>query len=277
MICSKLATRGDGFQFPCGQCINCRVNHRRDWQSRLLLEAASHAHAIFVTLTFRDVGTPNILRRSDIKSFARTLRSHVPFRYFCAAEYGEDKGRAHYHLHLFSNTPISSHMLYDAWPYGNIDIGDTEPASLDYTLGYVLKGSKVKRWPIEERYPEFRSFSQGIGKLAFPHLLVDGHELPREFKVLGQLWPVGRYLRKRAKALGFPVSETRSQRVEKLEVEQMRSLLADPTLTPDQVTKHYQEFSALKKKRSDEMRKKAIRDAYRQKRGYSVRKRNETF
>lgn len=279
MLCANLATRRDGFKFPCGQCLNCRINKRRDWQSRLLLEAACHEYGIFVTLTYTDSGTPEPLRKGPLLTFLKSLRKVVPsLRYFAVGEYGTLRGRAHFHAHLFSDTPILDNQLHSLWPFGHIHVGDTEPASLDYVLGYLLKDSKDVRWPIEKSFPEFRVFSQGLGKLALPHLLIDATELPREFKVFGRKWPIGRYLRDRAKKMGFSVSERESVVLEKLEAQAMRSLLADPSLTSLEVEDLYSTMQKRRQLKSQELQKKAIRAAYLQAHGH-VKKgnSNETF
>lgn len=269
MLCAKLATRKDGFQFPCGQCLNCRINKRREWQARLLLEAASHEHGAFVTLTFSDQGTPPILRRSDPWFFVGALRVHyADLRYFCAAEYGSITGRAHYHLHLFSSKPFLPNLLQQAWPFGRIHVGDTEPASLEYCLGYLLKGQKVLRFAVEKRYPEFRSYSKGIAKHALPHLLIDGTLLPREFKVFGRKWPIGRYLRDRAKKMGFTVSEREAVTLERLEAQAMRSVLSDPSLTKEEIDDLYGTMQKRRQEKSELLRKKAIRAAYLQEHGH---------
>lgn len=277
-MCANLATRKDGFQFPCGQCLNCRVNKRREWQSRLLLEASTHACSAFITLTFRDVGTPNLLRKTDLKHFFRQMRFHYPdLRHFSAGEYGTRFGRAHYHCCIFSKAPLLDDLIRSCWPYGSVDIGNVEPASLDYVLGYLLKDKKQTTWPVEERFPQFRMFSQGMGKLALPHLLVDGHELPREFRVFGRRWPIGRYLRDRAKKMGFSISERESVKLEAYEAQIMRAMLKDPGLSTEQIAKLYDDFVAKREAKSTELKKKAIRDAYRQNHGHSVKAQNETF
>lgn len=278
MLCAKLATRRDGFKFPCGQCANCRINKRRDWQARLLLEAASNEYSAFVTTTFRDVGTPHVLRRSDVRFFIGNLSEVQPLRYFAAAEYGSKLGRAHYHYHIFSARPFLDSDFSRCWPFGSVHIGNTEPSSLDYTLGYLLKNAKVIKWPIEVRYPEFRSFSKGIGKLALPHLLIDGHELPREFKVFGRKWPIGRYLRDRAKKMGFEVTDRQEVTLERVEAQAMRSMLRDPSLTPEEIADLYDTMMRRRKEKSELLQKRAIRAAYLQMHGH-VKKGNpnETF
>lgn len=279
MLCSQLATRKDGFQFPCGQCQNCRINKRRDWQARLLLEAATHEHGIFVTLTFAEFGVPSVLRRPYIKEFIHGLSQAVPsLRFYAVGEYGTKHGRAHFHVHLFSDVPILNDLLYKNWPFGRIHVGDTEPASLDYVLGYLLKASKVFRWPVEKQFPEFRYYSQGLGKHALPHLLIDGTELPREFKVFGRKWPIGRYLRDRAKKMGFTVSERESVTLEKLQNQALSSVLILPTTTPEEKEQLYEKFWQQRNEKLALLRKKAIRAAYLEAHGHVKRgNSHETF
>lgn len=279
MLCSKLATRKDGFQFPCGQCLNCRVNRRRDWQSRLLLEAASHKYAAFVTLTFEDRGIRTILRRSDVKWFLRQLRFHHPsIRHFTAAEYGDKFGRAHYHSALFSDTPILDDHLRESWPFGTVDIGNVEPSSLDYMLGYILKDKKEHPWLVESRYPEFRSFSPGMGKFALTHLLIDGCTLPREFRVFNRLWPIGRYLRDRAKKMGYDVSQTDTKKLEEYDAQVMRAMLQNPSLSLADTQKIYDEFWKKQDEKKKLIQQKAIRAAYLQRHGHvKGRVKSETF
>lgn len=278
MLCSKMATRRDGFQFPCGKCINCRVNRRRTWVARLLLEAASHEYSSFVTLTFADNGVLTILRRSDLKGFYRNLRIHYPeLRHFSVGEYGTKFGRAHYHAHIFTRSkPLDERHLAEAWPYGSIDVGSTEAHSLQYVLGYLFKDSRFA-WPVESRYPQFRSYSRGIGRRAFDELCTPGF-LPREFTVLGQSWPIGRYHRELAKARGVLIDDTKTAKLEKLEAAHVRSLLGNPSLTHEQITEVYDDALKRRQEKSQELQRKAIRDAYRQDHGHVQKGNdNETF
>lgn len=279
MLCANMATRKDGFQFPCGQCQNCRINKRRDWQSRLLLEAATHDHGIFVTLTYGEFLAPSVLQKSHLKEFIGRVREDIPsVRFYGVGEYGTKLGRAHYHVHLFSPVPIMDYQLHKYWPYGRIHVGDTEPASLDYVLGYLLKSSKVARWPVEKQFPEFRYYSQGLGKHALPHLLIDGTQLPREFKVFSRVWPIGRYLRDRAKKMGYTISERSSVTLEKLESQALRSVLIRPGSTPEEIKKLYDDFWQNRNNKLKVLRSKAIRAAYLEQHGH-VKKGNthETF
>lgn len=280
MLCAKLSTRRDGFQFPCGQCTNCKINKRREWQARLLLEAACHENGVFLTLTTADAGTPHVLNKKYLRDFFASLRTYYPaLRYYGVGEYGTLTGRGHYHAHIFSNVVVAPIRISEAWPFGRIHYGDTEPASLDYVLGYLLKDSKIVSWPVELRFPEFRIFSKGIAKHALPHLLIDGTELPREFKVFGRTWPIGRYLRDRAKKMGFTVSERPPVILEKLEAQAMRSLLNRPNLTQEEIKTLYDKFTDDKKVKSAELQKRAIRANYLLQHGHvkKVKNENETF
>jgi len=279
MLCANLATRRDGFQFPCGQCVNCRINRRREWQARLLLEAATHDYGTFVTLTYQPVeGPPPVVLRSHLHAFFRVLREQYPdLRYFAAAEYGSHTGRAHYHAHIFTSKPLLPAILRQAWPFGIIHQGDTEPASLDYCLGYLLKDRKLLTWPIESRFPEFRLYSQGMGKHALAHLLLDGTELPREFRVFGKKWPIGRYLRDRAKRMGYTVTEREAVVLEALQAKALRPLLLDSKATQEQIEKAYSELWEAKAEKSAALKRRAIRAAYLQQLNQQRTTRNETL
>lgn len=60
MLCKKLVQM-KGVTAPCGQCVFCRINKKREWIARLLLEAASHPVNQFWTLTYEEENLPTIL------------------------------------------------------------------------------------------------------------------------------------------------------------------------------------------------------------------------
>lgn len=57
MLCKKMV-QSRGVLHPCGQCTFCRINSKREWISRLLLEAACHPYNQFWTLTYEEESLP---------------------------------------------------------------------------------------------------------------------------------------------------------------------------------------------------------------------------
>lgn len=60
MLCKKLV-KMKNVTAPCGQCVFCRINKKREWIARLLLEAASHPQTQFWTLTYEEENLPTQL------------------------------------------------------------------------------------------------------------------------------------------------------------------------------------------------------------------------
>lgn len=100
---------------PCGKCINCRINKKREWTQRLIHESSTSESCYFITLTYEEKNVPldengnPCVSKSDIQLFMRRLRRRYPdakIRFFIGSEYGETYGRPHYHGFLF-NVPTS--------------------------------------------------------------------------------------------------------------------------------------------------------------------------
>lgn len=237
--------------FPCGQCRNCRINRKRDWQARLLLEAATSRFSMFITLTLEvksDGPYLTFVQKRDVQLFLKRLRKacgEIRVRYLAVGEYGERAGRAHYHALMFFSAPVDESVVSEAWGLGHVDFGEVQPESIDYVLAYVLKGrGEPDRLGVEEllrrsRHPEFRLYSQGLGRAALLELCVADPDtgelvLNREFRVLGRTWPVGKYFRQKMRAgrtayqcaitNSDPVAEQGSVRIERLLCDELRAL-----------------------------------------------------
>lgn len=126
MKCRNPYTKG-GMAFPCGQCMPCRINRRRVWTHRLMLERSLHGDASFITLTYNN--DPYIDPRTKIPLenmqysvspitgelrptlvpkhlqdwFKRIRKEYAPqkIRYYAVGEYGDDTERPHYHVAAF--------------------------------------------------------------------------------------------------------------------------------------------------------------------------------
>lgn len=226
MLCSRPFKRGIE-EFGCGQCWRCRVNKRRVWTLRLMLEGTQHKASCFVTLTYAPEKLPvggSLLKR-DLQLYFKRLRKIVGrFRYFACGEYGENTARPHYHMILFGVGRPADHVDFgkkvclcavcSAWsldgtPIGHVHIGhDTSREALQYTAGYVTK-KVLKADELEGRQPEFSVMSRrpGIGFGAVSALVevlsrkevaktyVGYEDTPTTLRTEGKLWPMGTYLR----------------------------------------------------------------------------------
>lgn len=204
----------------------CRINHRRLWTSRLLIEQLDHGDSIFLTLTFADVpeghhGPPVrhvwSLDPVYLTRFLKRLRkARGPFRYFGVGEYGEKRGRAHFHVALFGVSSLEAETIARCWPFGIIHIGELNRQSAGYISGYVTKKmTKVDDERLYGRHPEFSRCSNRPGIGAFyadrvaSKLIALGDygavDVPHELHMQGRKFPWGKYLRQRIrKKMGFP-------------------------------------------------------------------------
>jgi hypothetical protein len=86
---------------PCRKCMACKVNHKRLWQHRLILESLVHEKQAFVTLTYDDDSQPSdgSVSKKELQDFHKRLRKRFKnkIRYFAVGEYGTNSLRPHYH------------------------------------------------------------------------------------------------------------------------------------------------------------------------------------
>lgn len=172
---------------PCGQCLPCRINRRRMWKHRIMLEAAQHVHNCFVTLTYDDAHLPSdgSLRPRDMVLFNKRLRKELypeKVRVFYVGEYGDENQRPHYHACYFGVRGCeyggtrywrgevkccgSCERIRRLWGKGRIHVGNLEADSAQYVCGYVIKKMCSKDDErLQGREPEFGRMSRrpGIG------------------------------------------------------------------------------------------------------------------
>ena len=219
-----------GRAYGCGQCMPCRINKKRVWVHRIMLEADQHASNAFVTLTYDDEHLPEdgSLHAKDAQDWLKRYRRAIEprrVRYFLVGEYGDATWRPHYHVAIFNglacergNTRYSKSgspccdacsLLASSWQRGAIHCGDLSAQSASYIAGYTTKKMTAKDDArLEGRAPEFARMSlrPGIGA----HMMADvAHELlslgleaemidvPANLRHGGKVMPLGRYLRRR--------------------------------------------------------------------------------
>lgn len=188
----------------CGGCYACRINDRRVWTGRLLLESFFYPETSFVTLTYEDQFVPQkdgvqILDRKDYRRFIRQF-SRSPFgspRWYGVGEYGDDSQRPHYHFILFGVGVGWSDEIVKAWSkpikaknvtskmvkekrvfrdhrgrlyvkIGFVTIEPLCPERAAYACGYVVKKMTAEDdTRLKGRPPEFRSMSKQYGGIGY--------------------------------------------------------------------------------------------------------------
>lgn len=223
MLCKKPFAQGL-LRFGCGQCMPCRINRRRLWAMRIILEAGSHAASSFWTFTYDESSVPRdgSLRPADFSRFLKSARKSIApekMRYFMVGEYGEETWRPHYHAALFG-VLRDDPRISDAWKHGFTHSGDITPQSAAYLAGYVTKKlTSSDDVRLAGRHPEFArmSLKPGIGAMAMGpvggSMMEDSvgaaeiariGDVPMALRMGGGFAPLGRYLRSKLRdEMGF--------------------------------------------------------------------------
>lgn len=142
----------------CGQCVGCRLERSRQWAVRCVHEASLYERNCFITLTYKDLPASSSLDYTDFQLFMKRLRRRFVFakesriRFFMAGEYGEGKGRPHFHACLFNfdfsdkvlfsqskGIPLfTSAVLTALWPLGFSTVGAVTFQSAAYVARYLM-------------------------------------------------------------------------------------------------------------------------------------------
>lgn len=219
--------------YGCGQCLPCRINKRREWTHRILLEAMQYEDNCFATLTYggnEDGAEPTTLIPEHARNFLKRIRkaiAPVRLRFYLVGEYGDQSERPHYHVALFNyptcrlgNTQYNRHgikccstceSVSKIWGHGHILLGRLEPHSAAYIAGYVTKKmTRTDDIRLGNRHPEFARMSlrPGIGYDAMHEYasallthLPDQEDVPAALRHGSKLLPLGRYLTTAARKL----------------------------------------------------------------------------
>lgn len=168
MYCKKPYQKGP-LKFGCGQCTPCRINRRRLWTGRMLLEYLEHPTSAFLTLTYNNEYLPEdlCLQKRDVQNFLKRIREQIAprkIRYYAAGEYGDENLRPHYHLIVYGLSPLEVKLVEKCWTYGFVKIGTVTPQSISYVSGYITKLQKNHIILRElNRSPEFSLMSKDPG------------------------------------------------------------------------------------------------------------------
>lgn len=158
----------------CGNCIECRTQKSREWQTRLNEELKVNKYAYFTTLTFSNEALQKLMDKykceetngvaiAAIRLFLERWRKKYgkSLRHWFITELGhENTERIHLHGIIFNETPITNEELSKIWSYGRTDTGKYCTArSINYIVKYVTKIDKDHK----DYKPEI-CCSAGIGK-----------------------------------------------------------------------------------------------------------------
>jgi hypothetical protein len=179
-------------EVPCRVCWSCTENRINDLIGRCLFEAEASEWVRALTLTYDDkkvvhpVQTTTIVKK-DFQTFMKRMRfAGYQCRYIAAGEYGEKKGRTHFHVLLFGvgklpDIPLNKkYQNLDQWPWGftYADAAATEKA-VRYVAKYMVKEIKMKnqnKWKEFKNLPAWFTYSTkpligagGFVKLAHMH------------------------------------------------------------------------------------------------------------
>jgi len=261
MLCVNPFRPRPGVEHGCGQCMSCRVNRRRMWTARILLEASIYRESSFVTLTYSD----EHLRDGSLSDVHwRQLTKGLPCRYFGVGEYGERSWRPHYHLIAFGVPRASAQALFsERWPYGFVHVGYCVTQNVaQYVSAYTTKGltngrSEHVQSVLADLPPEFARMSRrpalGWSGLQFlaSWLASDGRyyleamrDVPQSVSFGGKPFPLGRTLVAKLRELCDipPDDPVRRERRES----ELRVIAMEPVLAAHRESLRYSRYDVYK-------------------------------
>lgn len=133
----------------CWQCIKAR---QLDYVARGLCEQQVSTWAKYFTLTYRD-GEPNahFLEPKDFQNFMKLARKGAKLRYLATGEYGDRKGRAHFHAIIYGVgipplIPEKQNVHIRSWRHGHVYVDEVNRKSLRYVMKYIAKTDAKQKW-----------------------------------------------------------------------------------------------------------------------------------
>lgn len=173
---------------PCKKCRLCRLTKANDWATRCYTETITNTIGIFITLSYNEENLPKTeegeptLKKDHLRLFKNKLRQQlyrdtkkrVKIKTFECGEYGEKKGRPHYHMILWGWKPndmkpikmnkngdwlYTSQKIEKIWGKGFTIIGQISYESASYVARYTNKKIDEKTKPNVEK--PFINMSRG--------------------------------------------------------------------------------------------------------------------
>lgn len=260
LIDRRLASGVDGYvtqlyDVPCGKCLDCSIARKYDRATRIMLEASCFTNNVFITVTIDQENLKsNDLADNLFTQFKKDFRrvygeaqycpisyknrkknfksyTHKKFKFIETGEYGDLRGRKHYHAIIFNhsfrdlrdtgfysskgNPVFTSDALRNLWKLGNVQCENLTFDLALYVGKYITDGWEddysVDPETNQPRKKPYSTSSHGIGltwlKKYYKDLLGAGVvmlndrdcPIPRYFKKkMATMWPIeyARYRRK---------------------------------------------------------------------------------
>lgn len=195
----------------CGRCLACRYYTKHTWTTRLILESMDYEDVCFITLTYNNDSLPigSNLSKTELQNYQKRLRYELGYkiRFYSVGEYGDSRGRPHYHLLAFGMNWNDRLKAYKAWQNkGIVEIQKPldSQSVVSYVAGYVTKKLGTLQAQQDfygDRIPPFQLQSKGLGLNAAYRLNLN--PLVPFFKLSNRKWFLGRYLTNKLKLLKF--------------------------------------------------------------------------
>lgn len=148
----------DPIPIPCGTCASCRMSFAAELSTRAVLEAQYWHDSYFVTLTYSNRCLPiskftgeAVLIRDELTRFIKRVRRRICCQVLACGEYGDDTGRPHFHLIIFTNDDLKLHqeainvyhskVIEECWKFGMSEVSNADAGCMSYVAGYVLKNA----------------------------------------------------------------------------------------------------------------------------------------
>lgn len=188
LIKKRNLVTGEPISVPCGKCPKCKKRKVSEWSFRLMQQEQSKTTemAWFLTLTYDTPYLPisragyMTLNKKHVQDFMKRLRKRMGDnnqKYFAVGEYGSEGMRPHYHLILFN---ASAQAVSESWMLGATYFGTVTGASVGYVLKYMLKDGKIPMHRNDDREPEFRLMSKGLGANYLTDNMLNWHHADKD-------------------------------------------------------------------------------------------------
>lgn len=184
---------------PCRWCWACLKNRQNELVGKSLLELAASDWGIFLTLTYDDkrITDPlqkTMIHKADFQTFMKSVRNRITTcRYVAAGEYGEKRGRAHFHVALMGlgippNIPLKKRVHLSSWPWGHVWTDALNVNSMRYIAKYLTKARSEKTKKTMISHEEWVTYSKkpplGLEYvLRWAELHAEEKVFPRSFRI----------------------------------------------------------------------------------------------